>query len=245
MRFLVSIPTFNEETNIGDLIDELMELPIDCVVTVVDDNSHDKTQEIVMQKIEKFSDQKVKLHIRKDEKGRGSAVWYGFEKNLSEKFDYYIEMDADFSHAPSDLLTGVALIYPQKGVFIGSRYNGGTINGWPIKRRLLSFLANVMARFLLDHTIKDYTNGFRIYSYETVKIILSVGLKNGGFIALSEIIAICLANKVGVEEFPINFRDRTNGSSNATIKEVLKSFFGLLGIAFSLRRGHLKFGTGK
>lgn len=239
-RFLICIPTYNEEKNIGLLIDDLMQLPINCVVAIVDDNSEDKTQYMVEKAINKYSVSSVRLCVRSSDRGRGSAVWHGFTTFFDEGFDYFVEMDADFSHSPNDLLKGLRLARPSVGMLIGSRYNKGKIEGWPVKRRLLSLFANLLARVLIDSKIKDYTNGYRIYSSKTVHLIKTVGLKNGGFIALSETIAICLANKVEILEFPIRFKDRSKGSSSANFQEVFKSLINIFKIAFHYHKGRFK-----
>ena len=239
-KFLICIPTYNEEKNIGPLIDDLMQLPINCVVAIVDDNSQDKTKYVVEDAINKYSASRVRLCVRSTDRGRGSAVWHGFATFFDEGFDYFVEMDADFSHSPIDLLGGVQLVCPSVGLLIGSRYNKGKIEGWPVKRRILSLSANLLARVLIDFKIKDYTNGYRIYSSKTVELIKGVGLENEGFIALSETIAICLANGVKVLEFPIRFKDRSKGSSSANFQEVFRSFINIFKIAFHYHKGRFK-----
>ena len=217
-----------------------MQLPINCVVAIVDDNSEDKTQYMVEKAINKYSVSSVRLCVRSSDRGRGSAVWHGFTTFFDEGFDYFVEMDADFSHSPNDLLKGLRLARPSVGMLIGSRYNKGKIEGWPVKRRLLSLFANLLARVLIDSKIKDYTNGYRIYSSKTVHLIKTVGLKNGGFIALSETIAICLANKVEILEFPIALRTAPKVAVVLTFKRCLSLSLIFLKLLFIIIKVDLK-----
>ena len=239
-RFIVCIPTFNEVDNISDLIDQLLDINLDLTVAIIDDNSRDGTANAVREKIRQHGSESVWLIERETKDGRGGAVLRGFREGLTQDFDFFVEMDGDFSHDPADLQGASWLIDSSVELLIGARYPDGQIHGWPLKRRILSYFANRLASLLIPADISDYTNGFRIYSRTAVEKILSVGVVNKGFIALSEIIAICVANDLSISSFPIIFRDRTKGSSNASIAEVIKSFVAVFKIALMLRKGKFK-----
>ena len=214
-----------------------MSLELGLSIVVVDDNSKDNTQQEVRNKINAYGNDKVYLFTRTKKDGRGGAVWHGFKEMQKLNYDVFVEMDADFSHDPQDLIKGIQLIGAQSGLIIGARYPDGKIIGWPFKRRLLSRFANLLARVLISFSIHDFTNGYRIYTAETVRLIDEIGLKYKGFISLSEIIAICLVNKRKIEAFPITFRDRSKGQSSATLAEVIKSLIAIFDIAVGLRNG--------
>lgn len=239
-KLLICVPTYNEYENIGVLIDSLFETGLDVTVVVVDDGSTDGTQHIVSDYIKKLGDSKVILLTRTKKDGRGGAVWHGFKTLLSDRYQLYIEMDADLSHDPQDLLCGLPLFDNQTDLLIGARYPNGKIIGWPLRRRILSKLANCLAKFLLGGNIYDYTNGYRIYSPRAIRVILSAKPRFSGFISLSETVAICIANTLTVKAFPITFRDRSNGKSNATFAEVMASFVGIFKISFLSRTGYYK-----
>lgn len=241
MRIVICIPTYNEAENIGGLIDTIMSLSINPTVVIVDDNSEDGTRNEVQGRIKKFGIEKVKLLTRTKKDGRGGAVWYGFRKMLALNFDIFVEMDADFSHDPHELINGIKMIDRTSSLIIGARYPHGKILGWPIKRRVLSRLANILARILISNSIFDFTNGYRLYTAETVKIIEAVGLRNKGFICLSETIAICIVNNCKIESFPITFRDRSKGDTSATFLEVMRSLVAIFDIAIGLRNGRYIF----
>ena len=239
-RFIVCIPTFNEVDNIADLIDQLLAIEIDLTVAIIDDNSRDGTANAVRQKIEQHGDERVWLIERQAKDGRGGAVLRGLQEGLRHDFDYFVEMDGDFSHDPADLQVASGIVDPKIDLLIGARYPDGQIYGWPVKRRVLSYFANRLARLLIPTGVHDYTNGFRIYTRKAAETILAVGVVNKGFIALSEIIAICVANGLAIHSFPIVFRDRTKGSSSASLAEVVTSFIAVFKIALMLRRGKFK-----
>ena len=76
-------------------------------------------------------------------------------------YEFFVEMDADFSHQTIDLVEMIKNI-DKADVIIGSRYiEGGGIKGWNYKRRLLSKLANLFTQILFGYHIKDSTSGFR------------------------------------------------------------------------------------
>ena len=111
---------------------------------------------------------------RENLKGRGSAVLYGLRNALKEqKFDVFIEMDADFSHNPDELRKNLKYFYDNDlDLLIASRYQKKSkIINWGINRRILSKLSNILARFLLGVKLKDFTNGFRIYSKKAADLI--------------------------------------------------------------------------
>ena len=96
---LVVIPTYNESENIEDIISDILKLNLD--ILIVDDNSPDNTSKIVME--HKDFDSKVFLLSRKEKLGLGSAYREGFQKGINMKYEYFIQMDADFSHRVEDL----------------------------------------------------------------------------------------------------------------------------------------------
>ncbi|MCE2517887.1 MAG: glycosyltransferase [Alphaproteobacteria bacterium] len=236
-KIVICIPTFNEAENIGRLIDELLSFDFAPSVVVVDDNSKDNTQDEVRNKIKAYGGDRLRLLTRTKKDGRGGAVWHGFKEMQKLDFDIFVEMDADFSHDPKDLMKGIELISDTSALVVGARYPHGKIIGWPFKRRLLSRFANLLARILITPSIHDYTNGYRIYTAETVSLINAVGFKYKGFILLSETIAICLVNNRRIEAFPITFRDRSKGNSSATLSEVIRSLLAIFDIAIGLRNG--------
>ena len=141
----ICLPSYNESQNIISLIYKILDTVDDVIICVVDDNSPDKTYDLVKQKFNK--NEKIKIIKRETKDGRGSAVWDGFKylSSLHKNIDIFIEMDCDFSHSIEDLNKGIKIFKNNKcDVLLGSRYPNGIIINWSLKRRIFSFLANLL-----------------------------------------------------------------------------------------------------
>ncbi|MBT8384472.1 MAG: glycosyltransferase, partial [Bacteroidia bacterium] len=137
---LIIIPTYNEKENIENIIRAIFALEKAFDILIVDDNSPDGTNTIV-QKLQTEFPNKLFLEIRKEKNGLGTAYIHGFKWALAKKYEYIIEMDADFSHNPNDLIRLYnACSEEGADVSIGSRYSKGVnVVNWSIKRVLLSY----------------------------------------------------------------------------------------------------------
>ena len=152
---LIILPTYNEIKNIVRLINKLLELKVNLLI--VDDNSPDETYF----EVEKYfgSNKKVNILKRESKQGLGSAYRDGFKWGLNNNYEYFVEMDADFSHRVEDLKV-LLTEKTDKNIVIGSRYiNQGKIIGWSRRRRLLSKYANKFASIVTRSEISDMTSG--------------------------------------------------------------------------------------
>jgi len=166
MATLVVLPTHNERLNVVELTDAILDLDSANDVCVVDDASPDGTADCVREAAAARPRwrEHVFLIVRDRKEGRGGAVREGFAWGMARgRYDAFVEMDCDFSHQPAAIPQGVALLEQGYDVVIGSRYPDGTVIDFPASRRLLSLLANKLARLLIDRSIADYTTGFRFY----------------------------------------------------------------------------------
>ena len=157
MRVLILIPTYNESENIVNLSQAIFSYVPEANILVIDDNSADGTGDLV-DKLAKCNN-RIKIIHRIKKLGLGTAYKTGFLYAVENKYDYVIEMDADFSHNPNDIcrLIDKLKLYD---LIIGSRYiktnsiNSNIVN-WPRSRLLLSYFANLYARFLTATPIKE------------------------------------------------------------------------------------------
>jgi len=226
-KILVIIPTYNEQKNIINLINKLDSLILDLDILVVDD-SKDNTSDLVKEK--QLKQLNLFLIKRKDKSGRGSAVLDGFKYGLQKDYQYFVEMDADFSHEPDELPTMLKLAQ-NYGLVIGSRYlKESKIINWPIRRRIFSKLANIYANLILKIGIKDYTNGYRVYKREAIAKLELNKIKAVGYIALSEIAYQLFKKEIKIIENKSIFINRKRGSSNFSLKEIKESFLAVLRI---------------
>ena len=231
MNLAIIVPTYNENENILELIKKIDQNlsvnNIDFKVFIVDDSN----QNTILDLIKSFSD-KINYHHRGKKLGRGSAVIEGINLALKTKYtDLVIEMDADLSHDPTEMNDKIKIFVNDKlDLLISSRYRKDSkIEGWTIQRTILSFVSNMMAKFLLKVPVTDYTNGYRLYSKKAAEYIVeNCGKIGDGFIVLSEILLELHYNNFKIGETFTTFKNREKGSSKVNLKLIFNSFLGLL-----------------
>ena len=228
MTIAIIIPAFKESDNIEKLISSILKILENPLIIIIDDSPDRKTQE----KIKTFNN--IRYIYRGKKLGRGSAVIDGMKNLVNEKeINKIIEMDADLSHDPSEIQNNLKIFEKENlDLLISSRYlKDSKITNWNLKRRVFSILANLLAKFVLKIPITDYTNGFRIYSKNSIKhIVANCGEIGDGFIILSEILIELYFNNFKVSEIHSHFNNRTRGESSVNLRLILDSFFGLLKI---------------
>lgn len=224
----IIIPTYNESKNILPLIKEIKRYLPDANICVVDDSK----KNIIGNILKKNNFYKVIYFHRKNKKGRGSAVIYGFKKLFNKNVNQiFIEMDADFSHRPSELKKNIKLFKKNKSdLLIASRYlKKSKILNWSLYRKILSKFSNILAEIILQANISDYTNGFRIYSNSSVNLIIKkCGRIGDGFIVLSEILIVINVNNLRINETDSIFVNRVRGESSVNFRLIYQSLLGLL-----------------
>ena len=223
MKHLIIIPTYNERGNIEILLDKIKKLALlDVDILVVDDNSPDKTGELIK------SRQKIQANLfllaRPTKQGLGKAYLAGFAWGLERGYDVLIQMDADLSHQPRYLPVMINGI-KNKDFVIGSRYvrRGGTA-GWGMMRRFLSAGGNLYARLILGVNIKDFTGGFNAWRAEVLKKIGLENIRSNGYSFQVELKYRAVQNNFNYLEVPIIFTERERGQSKingGVIKEAI------------------------
>jgi dolichol-phosphate mannosyltransferase len=225
---LVVIPTFNEKENISSILHAVFNLNDGFHVLVIDDGSPDGTAQIVKDLQSKFPGQ-LFIEERKGKLGLGTAYIHGFKWAIAKGYAYIFEMDADFSHNPSDLpRLYSACKNGGADLAIGSRYvKGGGVVNWPANRIALSKGASYYTRLITWMPIKDPTAGFMCYKREVLE---TINLDEIAFVGYAFQIEMKFAAwKLGfrLKEVPIVFQDRTVGISKMN-KGIVKE--GILGV---------------
>ena len=226
---LVIIPTYNEKENIEKIIRTVFSLDGEYHILVIEDGSPDGTAQIVRRLQEEFPD---RLHMieRKGKLGLGTAYITGFKWSVENGYDYIFEMDADFSHNPNDLpRLYEACAKNGADLAIGSRYcNGISVINWPIGRVIMSYYASVYVRTVLGMKVYDTTAGFKCYRRNVLETIDldKVRMKGYGF----QIEMKYTTFKLGfnIQEVPIIFVDRTEGTSKMSSGIFGEAFWGVM-----------------
>jgi len=209
---LVIIPTYNERENIDLLLDRLLALPFGLEVLVVDDNSPDGTAERVHAR--RQIEPRVHLLQRPSKLGLGSAYRDGFRYALDRNAEYIFEMDADFSHDP-DAIGGFLEQARDYDLVLGSRYLDGhvTVVNWPLSRLILSFAANLYARWITGLPVHDCTGGFKCFRRRALESVRLEQVRSDGYAFQIEMTYKCWKRGMRIREIPIVFVDRRAGVS--------------------------------
>ncbi|MDG2195164.1 MAG: polyprenol monophosphomannose synthase [Polaribacter sp.] len=226
---LVIIPTYNEKENIEAIIRAVFNQKKNFDILIVDDNSPDGTATIVTSLISEFKD-RLFLEKRMAKNGIGTAYIHGFKWAIAKKYDYIIEMDADFSHDPKDLVRLYNACATQGAdVSIGSRYSKGVnVVNWPMKRVLLSYFASKYVRFITGIPIHDTTAGFVCYKRNVLETICLDNIKFVGYAFQIEMKFKAWKRKFMIKEVSVIFTDRTLGTSKMNGSIVFEALFGVI-----------------
>ncbi len=214
MKGIIVIPTYNEAENIRLLIPEVLRQGGDIDVLVVDDNSPDGTGGIVRE-IMKTSG-RVMLLKRSKKEGLGRAYVAGFKYALMNDagYEYFCEMDADFSHDPGELHLFLEALNEGYDAVCGSRYiRGVRVLNWDMKRLLLSIGANLYARFATGVKLTDLTGGYNCYTRRVLEKLNLDKVDSSGYSFQIEMKAKTVWHGFSIKEVPIIFRDRYEGST--------------------------------
>ncbi len=234
MKCVVVIGTYNEAENIPSLLPDIMRLGDDYHAIVVDDNSPDGTGHIV--EAMKVDHSRIHVVHRKSRLGYGTAYLEGFRTALSMGADYIVQMDADYSHNPQDVPRLVEAAHGAD-IAIGSRYvRGGGTQGWPLRRRIISRSANLLARLLLRLPIRDFTGGFKCFPRSTLESIDFSEVRSTGFGFLYEMNYLCYRHGKRFAEVPILFVERQAGQSKLSLRIILDAVKVLLALRLIARR---------
>jgi dolichol-phosphate mannosyltransferase len=216
---LVILATYNEIENLPNLVEEILRvLPI-ADVLVIDDNSPDGTGRWCDERAQ--LEPRLKCMHRSGKLGLGTATLVGLQHAIDHGYDIAITMDADWSHDPK-FINALLAATEHADVAIGSRYcAGGGIEGWPLRRRLMSRYINALTRRLLRIPVRDASGAFRAYRVAALKRINLPDIRATGYAYLEEILWQLNRSGATFIEVPIVFRDRRAGTSKFNLQEAI------------------------
>jgi dolichol-phosphate mannosyltransferase len=220
-RILISLATYNERDNVAPLVREIHRMVPSADVLIIDDASPDGTGQLADELA--LRDPRIHVLHRPGKLGLGTAIQAGVGYAVQQEYDWFVNMDADFSHHPRylpSLLAGMK----RHDVMIGSRYiaGGGALH-WPWSRRLMSGGINALVRLLLRIPAHDTSGGYRCYRVSKLKQINLDGLLSRGYSFQQEMLYRCRQAGCSIGETPIVFENRRTGASKVNLKEAVRS----------------------
>ena len=215
-KTLVTVATYNEMENLPRLVEEIFRCAPQADVLVIDDNSPDGTGQWCEQR--RAEESRLACLHRSGKLGLGTATIAGMKYGIQHGYQFVLNMDADFSHPPKYLPALLAGMDPPGGppidVMIGSRYvRGGGVEGWPLKRQLMSRAVNLYARCLLGLRTKDCSGAFRCYRTATLAKLDFDAIRSRGYSFQEEILWRLKRAGARLSETPIIFVERQHGVS--------------------------------
>lgn len=226
---VVIIPTYNEKENVEKMIRKVMSLPKTFDVLIVEDNSPDGTADIIKRLMTEFPE-RLFIEERKGKLGLGTAYIHGFKWALSKGYEYIFEMDCDFSHNPEDLeKLYKACAVNGADMSIGSRYiKGVNVVNWPMGRVLMSYFASMYVRIITGIHVMDTTAGFVCYTAKVLNHIDFSQIRFVGYAFQIEMKFTAWKSGFKIEEVPIIFTDRTEGTSKMSGGIFKEAIFGVM-----------------
>lgn len=210
-RLLVIVPTYNELRNLPHIVPAILEQDPRLEILVVDDNSPDGTGQLADEMA--AADPRIHVLHRTAKEGLGRAYVAGFTWALEREYRLVFEMDADFSHDPKFLPSFIAAA-DDADVVIGSRYKTGVnVINWPMSRLLLSYGANLYARWVTGLPLTDSTGGFKCFRREVLEAIPFDDVRSNGYSFQIEMSYRAWRRGFRLAEIPIVFVDRVEGQS--------------------------------
>ncbi len=240
------LPTYNEAENIGRMLRQVLAIVdgmrhIQGTVLVVDDNSPDGTAEIVAD-IASGDDRVLLLSGEKN--GLGSAYTRGFEYVLAHlEVDMVVQMDADFSHAPTDAPRLIEALF-DADVVIGSRYVlGGSVDErWGLWRRLISRCGNLFARYIAGiYRVGDCTAGFKAIRVSALRKAFPLRFRVQGYVFQVALLHSLMISGARIKELPIRFSDRQLGETKLGRRDVAEFLVHVWWLRLLSRKTFIKF----
>lgn len=219
-RLLVSLATYDEAKNLRPLVLAIRDHAPHASILIIDDNSPDGTGKIADELKATLPD----IHVihRSGKLGLGTAVLAGMKFAIDNDFDYFLNLDADFSHPPRfipALLAGMA----ENDVMIGSRYipGGGVEGEFNLKRKFMSTGINTYARLFLGLRTRDNSGSYRCYRVSKLRQIDLDQVLSRGYSFMEEILFWCRSVDCKMGETPILFENRRSGYSKINKREAI------------------------
>ena len=224
-KILVFAATYNEAQNIEEFLKTILGLNINLDILIIDDNSPDKTWEIVNNY--KIKNKNIKLIKREEKKGLDTAHKLAFKYAKEKNYDYLITLDADLSHDPSKIPDFLKELKNNSFV-IGSRYIKNGRNEMKLKRYLLSYIGNKIIKFFLGINCNEFTSSYRGFNLNMLKNFDVNRVSSKGYSFFMETIYLINSTGNDIKQVAIRFKDREKGDSKIPKIELFRTLKNLI-----------------
>ena len=231
-RILVFSATYNEIENIKELISGIQKNLPNSSILIIDDNSPDKTQEVI-HKLKK-NNSSLFLIERENKLGLDTAHKAAFRYAVENNFDYLITMDADISHDPKELPKFVKNLNNFPFV-IGSRYVSGGKCLMKGSRLIMSKFGNKLIKILSGIKSNEFTTSYRGFNVKKLKNFDLNNVKSKGYSFFMGTLFELEKNNIEIKEIPITFNDRKKGVSKIPKVEILRTLKNLFFLTLNKR----------
>lgn len=225
-KTIIVMPVANEESTMGQILDDILELPYDnlYIYPVVDSYSKDRTEEIIREK-EKSSN-KVKCIFYRESTGVISCYLEGFRQALADGAERILEMDGGGSHLPAEIPQFLEKMEEGYDCVWGSRFmEGGSMKEQPLYRRILSQGGTFLSNFVLGTRLKDMTSGFEGFQREVLESMNLDSFLSTGHMYQTEMRFYC--RNLRTIEVPIHYVGTASSLKGSSVTEALKLLFQL------------------
>lgn len=225
-KTIIVMPVANEETTMGQILDEILSLPYDnlYIYPVIDNYSRDRTEEIIRER-EKRSE-KVKCIFHEKSDGVVSCYLEGFKRALADGAEQILEMDGGGSHLPSEIPGFLEMLDKGYECVWGSRFmEGGSMREQPLYRRFLSQGGTILANLVLGTRLKDMTSGFEGFQRKVLESMDLDAFLSKGHMYQTEMRYYC-RNKDTIE-VPIHYVGTASSLKTSSVTEALRLLFQL------------------
>jgi len=226
MQALVILPTYNEIGNLGPMIEAILEQGTMFDVLVIDDGSPDGTG-LLADDLKETHPGRVEVIHRQGKLGLATAYLTGFRYGLQRGYEYFFEMDADFSHNPTYLPKFIEMMQRQGAdLVLGSRYvEGGGVIRWPWYRKIISRGGSFYASKMLGVPVRDLTGGFKCFRRSLLEALDLESIQASGYGFQIEMTYRAIEAGFNVVEMPIVFEERREGQSKMSPTIFVEAFW--------------------
>lgn len=237
-KALIIIPTYNEQENVRSIAAAVFQAYSGADILFVDDNSPDGTGNILKEMA--VANNRIHMLHQQDKRGLGRAYLSGFKWALERDYTHIFEMDADFSHNPSEIPKFLAAAR-DADLVLGSRYlNGIRIINWPLNRLILSRAASSYVRLVTGMPFSDPTSGYKCFRREVLEAVDLGRIKSNGYSFQIEMTYMAWKLGFRIQEVPIIFEDRRSGHSKMNTDIIREALWMVMKLRFQPVPGKLK-----